>query len=89
MKLGMVEVLGKRLKKFCGIAYASVDSHNRSKLDEKSVKCIIVGYSSHPKHISYITLLMQSVIEMNVEFNELANWTWHKKFKACTLKFQM
>ena len=36
-------------KKICLIAFALVPSQKRRKLDEKSIKCILVGYSEETK----------------------------------------
>lgn len=37
------------LRIFGSIAYALIPSHSRQKLDEKSIKCIFIGYSTHAK----------------------------------------
>ena len=37
------------LKVFGCIAYALIDSHNRRKLDDKSTKCIFIGYCNESK----------------------------------------
>lgn len=65
------------LKIFGCISYAFVDSHNRSKIDEKSVKCILVGYCSQSKaHMLYNPVSGKTIICRNVVFDEYACWNW-------------
>ncbi|KAL6312732.1 hypothetical protein AAG906_015139 [Vitis piasezkii] len=48
------------LKVFGSVAYTLIDSHNRSKLEEKSVKCIFIGYCSQSKGYKLYNLLFNS-----------------------------
>ena len=63
------------LKIFGCIAYALVDAHKHCKLDEKSVKCIFVGYSTNSKaYRLYDPINCKVIISRNVIFNEEASW---------------
>ncbi|KAL6312715.1 hypothetical protein AAG906_024673 [Vitis piasezkii] len=50
------------LKVFGSVAYTLIDSHNRSKLDEKSVKCIFIGYCSQSKGYKLYNLVSGKII---------------------------
>ncbi|RVW83084.1 Retrovirus-related Pol polyprotein from transposon TNT 1-94 [Vitis vinifera] len=64
-------------KVFGSVAYTLIDSHNRSKLDEKSVKCIFIGYCSQSKGYKLYNLVSGKIIvSRNVVFDEKASWTW-------------
>ena len=55
------------------IAYALVNLANRSKLDEKSIKCIFVGYCTHSKAYRLHNPLNGKVVaSRNVVFDEEA-----------------
>ncbi|RVW26239.1 Retrovirus-related Pol polyprotein from transposon TNT 1-94 [Vitis vinifera] len=65
------------LKVFGSVAYTLIDSHNRSKLDEKSVKCIFIGYCSQSKGYKlYNPVSGKIIVSRNVVFDEKASWTW-------------
>ena len=65
------------LKVFGSVAYTLIDSHNHSKLDEKSVKCIFVGYCSQSKGYKlYNPVSGKIIVSRNVVFDEKASWTW-------------
>lgn len=60
-----------------------IDSHNRSKLDEKSIKCIFVGYCAKSKaYRLYVPVGGKVIISRNVVFNEEGRWTWHEDEKG-------
>lgn len=68
------------LKIFGCIAYALIDSHNRSKLDDKSTKCIFVGYCTQSKaYRLYEPVKGKVIISRNVIFDEEANWKWQEE----------
>nr|GEU80705.1 retrovirus-related Pol polyprotein from transposon TNT 1-94 [Tanacetum cinerariifolium] len=57
------------------IANALLNSNSRLKLDEKSVKCIVVGYSPQSKAYKlYDPLNGKVLISRDVVFNENASW---------------
>ncbi|RVW37270.1 Retrovirus-related Pol polyprotein from transposon TNT 1-94 [Vitis vinifera] len=65
------------LKVFDSVAYTLIDSHNRSKLDEKSIKCIFIGYCSQSKGYKlYNPVSGKIIVSRNVVFDEKASWTW-------------
>ncbi|KAL6327307.1 hypothetical protein AAG906_018760 [Vitis piasezkii] len=76
------------LKVFGSVAYMLIDSHNRSKLDEKSVKCIFIGYCSQSKGYKlYNPVSGKIIVSRNVVFDEKASWTWRvrnppRKFRS-------
>lgn len=68
------------LKVFGCIAYALVNL--RSKLDEKSEKCIFIGYSPQSKaYRLYNPTNGKVIINRNVVFNEEAAWEWMTRRK--------
>lgn len=72
MKHGEPKV--SHLRVFQCIAYALVNSQARQKLDEKSKKCIFVGYSTQSKAYKlYDPVSGKIMISRNVMFNEDAS----------------
>ena len=67
------------LKVFGCIAYTTVKSSHH-KLDEKSEKCIFVGYSLQSKaYRLYNPISGKIIISRDVIFNEEASWNWSIK----------
>ncbi|KAK9157521.1 hypothetical protein Scep_004095 [Stephania cephalantha] len=65
------------LRVFGCISYALVNSQVRQKLDEKSEKCIFVGYCNQSKaYRLYNPLSGQIVIRRDVVFDENTCWKW-------------
>ncbi|XP_017976612.1 PREDICTED: uncharacterized protein LOC18599039 isoform X1 [Theobroma cacao] len=65
------------LRVFGCIAYALVKSQTQHKLDEKSEKCIFLGYSSQSKaYRRYNSKNGKIIISRDVIFNEDASWDW-------------
>ncbi|KAL4353097.1 hypothetical protein GQ457_06G014620 [Hibiscus cannabinus] len=76
------------LKVFGCVAYTLIDSHKRNKLDEKSTKCIFVGYCSQSKAYRLFSPCdSKIIISRNVTFNEDARWTWEER--AGDVKFEL
>ncbi|KAL4272302.1 hypothetical protein GQ457_13G009650 [Hibiscus cannabinus] len=76
------------LKVFGCVAYTLIDSHKRIKLDEKSTKCIFVGYCSQSKAYRLFSPCdSKIIISRNVTFNEDARWTWEER--AGDVKFEL
>ena len=68
------------LKVFGCVAYALVSSQHRRKLDEKSEKCIFIGYSSQSKAYKlYKPPSGKVIISRDVVFHEDAGWDWESK----------
>lgn len=67
------------LRIFGSIADAHVSAEKRQKLDDKSVKCIFIGYSEESKayHL-YNPLTQQIYVNRDVIFDENSCWNWHK-----------
>ena len=67
----------RHLRIFGYIAYALVNSQNHHKLDEKSEKCILIGYSLQSKaYRLYNPVSGKVIINRNVMFDERASWNW-------------
>ena len=67
----------RHLRIFGCIAYALVNSQNHHKLDEKSEKCILIGYSLQSKaYRLYNPVSGKVIINRNVMFDERASWNW-------------
>lgn len=65
------------LKTFGCIGYAFVPAELRRKLDEKSQKCIFVGYSKETKGYRLFDPISENlVISRDVIFNEQDAWNW-------------
>ena len=65
------------LRIFGCIAYALVNSQFRHKLDEKSEKCIFIGYCTQSKaYRLYNPLSRKILIRRDVVFDEMASWNW-------------
>ena len=68
------------LKIFGCICYAHVPSEKRIKLDEKSQKCVFLGYSDVTK--GYRLLYVKTnkfVVSRDVIFDEKTTWNWEDK----------
>lgn len=66
------------LRVFGCTAYALVDL--RSKLDDKSMKCVFIGYATQSKaYRLYNPLTGKIVVSRNVVFNENAGWNWKQR----------
>lgn len=67
-------------KVFGSVCYAYVPKETRHKLDDKSEKCIFVGYSTQSKGYRLYNLKKKKVIiRRDVIFNEKASWDWKQK----------
>ena len=64
-------------KIFGCIAYVHVPSQKKQKLDDNSVKCIFVGYSSETKGYRFFNpLTKQLIVSRDVVFDEKNAWNW-------------
>ncbi|KAJ4772132.1 polyprotein [Rhynchospora pubera] len=76
------------LKVFGCIAYTLVNSQNRKKLDEKSEKCIFIGYCTQSKgYRLYNPNSKKFIVSRNVLFDENACWNWKEKTSECEVEF--
>ncbi|XP_076941874.1 uncharacterized protein LOC143611561 [Bidens hawaiensis] len=67
------------LKVFGCVAYALVPTQFRRKLDDKSEKCIFIGYSTQSKgYRLYNPITQQFIIRRDVKFFESERWHWKK-----------
>ncbi|KAG7576575.1 Ribonuclease H-like superfamily [Arabidopsis thaliana x Arabidopsis arenosa] len=67
------------LRVFGSVAYSLVDSHHRKKLDEKSEKCVFLGYCSQSKGYRLYNPVSGKIIESrNVTFDEVSVWRWRE-----------
>ncbi|KAF8378886.1 hypothetical protein HHK36_030235 [Tetracentron sinense] len=70
------------LKIFGYIAYAQVPEAKRKKLDDRSEKCIFIGYSEESKAYKlYNPLTNKVVVSRDVIFSEEETWNWDKEEK--------
>lgn len=71
------------LRVFGCVAYAHVPVEKRKKFDDKSEKCIFIGYSDRTKRYKLFNPKTSTVIiSRDVEFLEHEEWNWtHKKFE--------
>jgi transposase InsO family protein len=68
------------LKVFGCIGYVFIEKHKRSKLDEKSVKCVFIGYCTQTKgYRMYNPITEKVIVSRNVEFDESSAWRWNDK----------
>ncbi|KAJ7971537.1 Retrovirus-related Pol polyprotein from transposon TNT 1-94 [Quillaja saponaria] len=65
------------LRIFGSIAYAHVPDQERSKLDDRSVKYVFIGYDSNSKGYKlYNPRNGKIIVSRDVEFNEDETWDW-------------
>lgn len=65
------------LRVFGCIGYALIPSSLHQKLDSKSVKCILMGYSSESKAYKlYNPITCKVIVSRDVVFNESERWNW-------------
>ncbi|KAI5336607.1 hypothetical protein L3X38_015875 [Prunus dulcis] len=65
------------LRIFGSIAYSHIPDETRRKLDDKSEKCILVGYSEKAKAYKLFNPLTNKIIvSRDVKFNEEEAWNW-------------
>lgn len=68
------------LRVFGSIAYALVPYERRTKLDEKSIKCVVFGVSKDSKaYRLYNPETRKIVISKDVHFDENKGWEWEGK----------
>jgi hypothetical protein len=68
------------LRVFGCIAYAFFNPQKRTKLDEKSEKCIFIGYCTQSKgYRLYNPESGKIIVSRNVMFDENANWKWNEE----------
>ncbi|KAJ4751816.1 polyprotein [Rhynchospora pubera] len=68
------------LRVFGCIAYTLISSQNRRKLDQKSEKCVFIGYCLQSKgYRLYNPKSNKIVVSRDVMFDENATWNWSEK----------
>ena len=68
------------LRVFGCVAYALKHPQTRKKLDEKSEKCIFIGYCTQSKAYKLYNPLSENIlVRMDVIFNENVSWDWSKE----------
>ena len=66
------------LRVFESIAYSHVPDEKKGKLDDKSKKCILVGYSENSKAYRLCNPISKKIIiSRDVHFNEEESWKWN------------
>ncbi|GKV36358.1 hypothetical protein SLEP1_g44499 [Rubroshorea leprosula] len=67
------------LRVFGCISYAMIASNDRTKMDQKSEKCIFVGYSCESKgYRLYNPITKKLIIRRDVVFDENSAWEWNE-----------
>ena len=80
MKLGVELNLCQSFKKFECIYYAHVPTEKGPKLDGKSQKCILLGYSDMTKGYRLLDVnINKLVVSRDVIFNEKPTWNFEDK----------
>ena len=65
------------LRIFRCVAYSHIPNEHRKKFDDKSEKCIFIGYSDVTKvHKLYNLKTGKLIVSRDVQFLENENWTW-------------
>lgn len=68
------------LKIFGSLCYSLIPSQNRKKLDQKSQKCIFVGYSTQSKAYRLYNPESKKILtRRDVIFDESMSWNWQEK----------
>lgn len=66
-------------KVFGCIGYAHIPTEKRTKFDDKSQKCIFVGYSTSSKGYRLFNVETEKlIVSRDVIFNEKASWDWNE-----------
>nr|ADN34143.1 copia-type polyprotein [Cucumis melo subsp. melo] len=66
------------LRVFGCMAYAHIPYQKRSKLDDKSEKCVFVGYDASSKDYKlYNPITKKTIVSRDVVFDEEASWNWN------------
>ena len=77
------------LKIFWSIAYAHIPMEKRRKLDDKSKKCIFIGYSNETKgYRLYDSMIGKLEISRDMIFDEGSAWDWTVDDVSKPLKLQ-
>ncbi|GAU15733.1 hypothetical protein TSUD_235460 [Trifolium subterraneum] len=72
----------KHFRTFDCLAYAHVPDSHRKKLDNKSIKCVLLGISDESKAYKlYNPVDKKIVISRDVVFDETKGWDWENKEK--------
>ena len=68
------------LRIFSCVAYALKHPQIRQKLDEKSAKCIFIGYCTQSKAYKLYNPISKKILaRRDVIFNENVSWDWSKE----------
>lgn len=68
------------------IAHVDVPNVNRSKLDDKSTKCVLLGVSEESKaYRLYNPISKKIIIRRDVVFEEGEHWDWGRSVKEIKL----
>jgi hypothetical protein len=68
---------------YLGVSYAHVLDNKRTKLDSKSLKCVLLGISKESKaYRLYDPLSQKIIISRDVIFKEEDSWPWSKDHAA-------
>lgn len=63
------------------IAHAHVPDSKRTKLDDKSIKCVLLGVSKESKaYRLYEPISQKILVSRDVVFEENSSWEWNKEY---------
>ena len=73
---------------FGSLCYSHIPKEKRGKLDDKSEKCIFVGYSENPKAYRVFNPVSKKLtISRDVIFDEQAAWDWKNGNESSTITY--
>jgi len=68
------------LRIFGSVAYAKIQEERRTKLEDKSQKCILLGYGENSHGYKLYNLMTKKVImSRDVKFDEEQEWNWNSE----------
>ncbi|KAA0040718.1 integrase [Cucumis melo var. makuwa] len=78
------------LRVFGSIAYSNIQNQLRGKLDDKSEKCIMVGYNENSKaYRLYNPVSRKIIISRDVIFSEDESWNWSDDVDEAKIPFHV
>lgn len=76
------------LRIFGSICYSHIPAESRGKLDDKSEKCIFIGYSENSKAYKlYNPVTRKTIVSRDVIFNEDEAWDWKDENECTNISF--
>lgn len=71
---------GDHLRIFGSVAYAKIQEERRTKLKDKSQKCILLGYEENLHDYKlYNPMTKKVIMSRDVKFDEEQGWSWNSE----------